>query len=130
MKNIMKNTAETTKEQTAKQTPKAMKTRDTKVQEPAPETTQAVKAKEPKPAKTAKTGGEAVDRLPATVDELKASKGGLVCFLFLAGKDKPEIAKELKAAFNLSDTQAVKIIRRITGRARFFRRVFELMAAK
>jgi len=30
----------------------------------------------------------------------------------------------------LGDTQAAKIVRRMTGRARFFRRVFELMAAK
>jgi hypothetical protein len=50
--------------------------------------------------------------------------------LFLSGQDKAEITKELKAAFDLSDTQAAKIIRRITGRVRFFRRVFVLMAAK
>jgi hypothetical protein len=49
------------------------------MQEPTPETTQAVKAKEPKPAKDnkAKVKGESTDRLPASIDELKASKGGL-----------------------------------------------------
>jgi hypothetical protein len=30
----------------------------------------------------------------------------------------------------LGDATAAKIVRRITGRARFFRRVFELMAVK
>jgi hypothetical protein len=33
-------------------------------------------------------------------------------------------------AFKLTDAQAAKIVRRITGRARFFQRVAELMAAK
>jgi hypothetical protein len=51
-------------------------------------------------------------------------------YLFLSGKDKEAIAAELKAAFKLPDTQAVKIVRRITGRARFFQRVDELMTAK
>jgi hypothetical protein len=94
--------------------------------------TQAVKAREPKPAKDskAKVEGESADRLPAIVDEPKASKSGLVCHLFLSGKDKMEITRELKAAFDLNDTQAAKITRRITGRVRFFRRVFDLMAAK
>jgi hypothetical protein len=45
-------------------------------------------------------------------------------------KDKDAIATELKAAFKLPEAQAVKITRRITGRARFFQRVGELMAAK
>jgi hypothetical protein len=132
MESVMKNTAETMKEPTAKQSLKAAKTRDTKVQEPAPETPQTLKAKEPKPAedRKAKVEGESADRLPVTIDELKASKSGLVCYLFLSGKDKPEITKELKAAFDLNDTQADKITRRITGRVRFFRRVFELMTAK
>ncbi|MHB1306455.1 MAG: hypothetical protein ACYC23_05170 [Limisphaerales bacterium] len=65
-----------------------------------------------------------------TAEELKASKGGLVTFLFLFGKEKEENAKELKTAFKLTDDQAGKIVRRITGRARFFRRAFDLMAAK
>jgi hypothetical protein len=56
---------------------------------------------------------------------LKATKGGQVCSLFLSGKDKAEVAKQLKLAFGLGDVQAVKTIRRITGRAKFFRRVFE-----
>jgi hypothetical protein len=47
----------------------------------------------------------------------------------LSGKDKEAIAAEPKAAFKLPDTQAVKIVRRITGRARFFQRVGELMTA-
>ena len=63
-------------------------------------------------------------------EELKASKGGLVTFLFLAGRDRDGIAKELKAAFKVSDEQALKITRRITGRARFFKRALELTAAK
>jgi len=39
-------------------------------------------------------------------------------------------AQEIAATFKLADAQAVKIVRRITGRARFFRRAFDLMAAK
>ena len=73
---------------------------------------------------------ETGDRLPGNLEELKATKGGLVSFLFVSGKDKEAIAAELKAAFKLGDAQAVKIVRRITGRVRLFQRVFELMAAK
>ena len=40
------------------------------------------------------------------------------------------LAQEPKAAFQLTDGQATKIVRRITGRARFFQRAFALMAAK
>jgi hypothetical protein len=83
-----------------------------------------------KPAKKSKEESEPVDRLPSNLDELKASKSGLVAYLFLSGKDKEAIATELKAAFKLPEAQAVKITRRITGRARFFQRVGELMAAK
>jgi len=84
-----------------------------------------------KRAKTAKAKKpETGDRLPSSVDELKGSKGGLVTFLFLAGRDRDGIASELKAAFKLSDEQALKITRRITGRARFFKRALELTAAK
>jgi hypothetical protein len=83
-----------------------------------------------KPAKKSKEESEPVDRLPSTIDEMKASKSGLVAYLFLSGKGKDEIATELKTAFKLPDAQAVKITRRITGRARFFQRVNELMAAK
>ncbi|MCZ7637640.1 MAG: hypothetical protein M5U12_38355 [Verrucomicrobia bacterium] len=68
--------------------------------------------------------------MPGNLDELKATKGGLVSFLFLSGKDKEAIAAELKTAFKLGDAQAAKIVRRITGRVRLFQRVFELMAAK
>ena len=73
---------------------------------------------------------ETSDRLPGSVEELKESKSGLVAFLFLSGKEKEAIANELKAAFKLSDAQALKITRRITGRARFFQRAQELTAAK
>jgi hypothetical protein len=96
-------------------------------------TTKATKEKKTKPAKAkraAKTKNETSDRLPSTVEELKASKGGLVSFLFLSGKVKDDIAKELKAAFKLTETQAVKITRRITGRARFFQRAVSLTSAK
>ena len=95
------------------------------------QTTKAPKAKREPAAKVEKdTDSEPADRLPTSVEELKATKGGLVAFLFLSGKDKDGIAQELKAAFKLPDAQAVKIVRRITGRVRFFRRAFELMAAK
>ena len=101
--NQMKNGTESKKEATPK-TPKA-KTKT----EPAA-----------KPAKTAKRARS--DRLPSTVDELQAGKAGLATYLFLTGMGKEEIAGELKAAFKLSDTQAVKITRRTLGRARFFQR--------
>ena len=68
--------------------------------------------------------------MPSTLDELKATKGGLVCYLFLSGKEKDEITSELKTTFKLGDTQAAKIVHRIPGRARLFQRVFEVMAAK
>jgi hypothetical protein len=59
-------------------------------------------------------------------EELKASKGGLVTFLFFAGRDRDGIAKELKAAFKVNDEQALKI----TGRARFYKQALELTTAK
>ncbi len=91
----------------------------------------APKAKSPPAAKADTTTDKApADRLPATLDELKASKAGLATFLFLSDKGKEEIAAELQAAFKLTDTQAVKIVRRITGRARFFQRALSLVAAK
>jgi hypothetical protein len=114
----MKNNTEAKKEQTPKdQAPKA----------------KAPKAKREPAAKVdtkADADTETTYRLPGNVEELKATKGGLVSFLFLSGKDKDEIAQELKTAFNLTDLQAAKIVRRITGRARFFQRAFELMATK
>lgn len=91
-------------------------------------TPKAVKV--PKARNQPKAPKEPADRLPTTLDELKASKGGLVCYLFFTGKGREEIAMELAAAFKLTDVQAAKITRRITGRARLFKRVFELMAAK
>jgi hypothetical protein len=126
----MTNATESTKEATTKKAGATPKTKAMKAQDPKAEMTPAAKAKAPKPAKEGKASAEPGDRLPTTIEELKATKGGLVCYLFLAGKDKAEIAKELKTAFGLGDTQAMKIMRRITGRARFFRRVFELMTVK
>ncbi|MCL4180022.1 MAG: hypothetical protein KJ072_20025 [Verrucomicrobia bacterium] len=90
-------------------------------------TTKAPKAKRQPTAKRAK---EPADRLPSTVDELKAGKAGLATYLFLSGRGKEEIAAELKAAFKLSDTQSVKVTRRIVGRARFFQRALSLVTAK
>ena len=40
------------------------------------------------------------------------------------------MVEELNAAFKLTDGRAAKIVRRITGRARFFQRAFALVAAK
>jgi hypothetical protein len=75
-KGNMKNGTESKKETT----PKAPKVAKTKT-EPAA-----------KPAKTAKRAKEPADRLPSTVDELKAGKAGLATYLFLSGKGKDEIA--------------------------------------
>jgi hypothetical protein len=117
----MKNSTESKKEATPK-APKAKREAAAKADKPTPD--------KAKPAKKAKDEGEPVDRLPSSIDELKTSKSGLVAYLFLSGKDKEAIAAELKAAFKLPDMQAAKIVRRITGRARFFQRVDELMTAK
>lgn len=146
-KHTMKNTTETAKDTTPKTpTPKAPKAKAAKVAKSGDllaTMQQAVADADAKNAKTAKVekvakapkaeaeaDAEPADRLPTTVAELKESKGGLVSFLFHSGKAKEEIAAELKAAFKLTDEQAAKIVRRITGRARFFTRVTELMAAK
>ena len=119
----MKTKANTTKEQAAAATtteaPKAKQ----------PKAKRAAKTKTAKKAKKDKQAGPA-DRLPSTLDELKATKGGLVCYLFFSGKEKAEITTELQAAFKLGEAQAAKIVRRITGRARLFQRVFQLMVAK
>ncbi len=123
----MKNNADTTKDQTPKTQPTVWKEPATKAK--APKAKKEPAAKVEKAAK-ADTDAEPVDRLPATVEELKESKSGLVTFLFLRGKDKEEIAKELQATFKVADAQAAKIVRRITGRARFFQRAFALTAAK
>ena len=106
----MKNNADTKKEQASKAKAKG---------EPAG-----------KPAKASKRAKEPADRLPATVEELKAGKAGLATYLFLSGKGKDEITGELKSAFKLSDAQAVKVRRRIVGRARFFHRALSLVTAK
>ncbi len=92
----------------------------------------------PKPPKASKTArpakkeadDDAADRLPATMEEMKESKSGLVAWMHVTGKEREEIAKAVKDTFKVSEAQAVKIVRRITGRARFFRRVFDLVAAK
>jgi hypothetical protein len=117
-----------------------MKTKTETKQDPTPKTPKAKRQATAKaamsgtdvakPARKAKDNVEPADRLPATVEELKASKSGLVAYLFLSGKGKDEIATELKAAFKLPDTQAAKIVRRITGRARFFQRALSLVTAK
>jgi len=125
-RNTIKNTTETSKDTTPKTpTPKAPKAKAAKP-EPTPKVEKVAKA----PKAEAEADAEPADRLPTTVAELKESKGGLVAFLFRSGKAKEEIAAELKAAFKLTDEQAAKIVRRITGRARFFARVAELMAVK
>jgi hypothetical protein len=108
--NNMKSTAKATKQPKAKAT-NGRRSAAPKVEKPEADT-------------------ETSDRLPSSLEELKATKGGLVSFLFLSGKDKEVIANELKAAFKLSDVQALKITRRITGRARFFQRALELTATK
>ena len=120
MKTTTKTTIEPTKDQTPKDQGPKTKTSTARVE-------RAVKA--PKAAK-AHAANEPADRLPGNLDELKATKSGLVAFLFLSGKGKEDTAAELKAAFKLTDVQAGKVVRRITGRARFFKRVFELMATK
>ena len=125
-KDAAKETAKTQPQTAAPAPAQNGKAKATKVKkEPA--------AKVEKPACAEASAGrdeESADRLPTTVAELKESKSGLVTFLHLSGKDKDDIAKEVAATFKLADAQAVKIIRRITGRARFFRRAFDLMAAK
>ncbi len=83
----------------------------------------------PKAAKADKEE-EPADRLPTTIEELKETKSGLVAWMHVAGKESDEIAKAVKDTFKVSESQAVKIVRRIAGRARFFRRVFDLTAAK
>lgn len=102
---------------------------------PAKRGAPAIEQPAPKAAKAAEVAkadadGEATDRLPGTLDELKETKGGLVAVLFLSGKERDAIAKEVAAAFKLADAQALKITRRITGRVRLYQRVFELLAAK
>jgi hypothetical protein len=117
---------------TARTTKGNMKNGTESKKEATPKTPKAKTKSQPvaKPAKTAKRAKEPADRLPSTLDELKAGKAGLATYLFLAGKGKDEIASELKAAFKLSDTQAAKIVRRIVGRARFFQRALSLVTAK
>ena len=120
----MKNSLDLKKDETSTEQPSKDQATKTK----APKSRREPAAKPLKEAKAAEV--ESGGRLPKNLEELKASKGGLVSFLFLSGKAKEDIATELKAAFKVTDAQAAKIVRRITGRARFFQRVAELMAAK
>jgi hypothetical protein len=111
----MKNNTESKNEAT----PKAPKAKAKPKSEPAAT-----------PVMTAKRAKEPADRLPSTIDELKAGKTGLATYLFLSGKAKGEIEGELMAAFKLPDNQATKITRRVLGRARFFQRALSLVTAK
>jgi len=118
----------------ANETPKTTTTTEPKAAKakkatPAPATEQAPTQPAPAPAKV-DADGEVTDRLPTTLAELKETKGGFVAHLFLTGKDKDVIAKDLAAAFKLGEAQAAKIVRRITGRVRLYARVFELVPVK
>ena len=127
----MKNTTVTATEPKAEKAKKA--TPAAVAEQPAPQPAAPSNVeKPPKATKAAKsdTDGEATDRLPTTLEELKETKGGFVAFHFLTGKDKDAIAKDLAAAFKLTEPQAAKIVRRITGRVRLYARVFELIPAK
>jgi hypothetical protein len=115
---------------TARTTKGNMKNGTESKKETTPKAPKAKRQLAAKPAKAAKRAKDPADRLPTTVDELKAGKAGLATYLFLSGKGKEEIAGELKAAFKLSDTQAAKIVRRIVGRARFFQRALSLVTGK
>ena len=95
-----------------------------------PQRGKAPKAEKANAAAKGEDDGEASDRLPTSVKELKETKGGFVATLYLAGKSKDLIARDLKLAFKLSDAQAVKITRRITGRVRLYQRIFELVPVK
>jgi len=98
-------------------------------------TTKAIKGlklpKQPKAANGVKDPSEGdsepVDRLPTTLAELKETKSGLVAVLYLAGKDRVAISKELKTTFRVSEAQALKITRRIEGRVRLYQRIFHLV---
>ena len=93
----------------------------------------AHKASKPKASqkpKKAAAGSDKLDRLPTTLRELRDTKGGFVATLFLKGMGRDGIAKEVKAAFRLSEARAMKITRRITGRVRLYQRILELVAAK
>ncbi|MCP5521301.1 MAG: hypothetical protein H7A46_07110 [Verrucomicrobiales bacterium] len=109
-----------------------MKAKADAMKETTPKTTKTKRAARTKRAKQAKPerNGERPDRLPSTLDELKATKGGLVSHLFFSGKGKDEIAKEVQAVFKLGEARAAKIVRRVTGRARMFQRAMELTAGK
>ena len=115
---------------TARTTKGNMKNGTESKKETTPKAPKAKRQPAPKPAKAVRRGKEPADRLPTTVDELKAGKAGLATYLFLSGKGKEEIACELKAAFKLSDTQAAKIARRTLGRVRFFQRALSLVTGK
>lgn len=115
----MKAKTKTTKEQTPR-TPKTAPATPEPEAKPKKATRKAKKERKAKPA----------DRLPTSIEELKQTKSGLISYLLFSGKEKAEIVAEVQAAFRLGEAQAVKIVRRVSGRARLFQRVFQLMAAK
>lgn len=88
-------------------------------------------AKAKKPAKTAKADkeadGEASDRLPTTLAELKEGKGGLVSYLYLTGIDRDAIVAKVREAFKVTEAQAFKIARRHIGRTRLYVRILEVL---
>ena len=88
----------------------------------------APKAAKPAKVTKAKTT-ETADRLPGTLGELKETKGGLVAFLFLSGRERNAIATEVASAFKIGEKQATKITRRITARVRLYQRIFSLVPA-
>lgn len=95
----------------------------------------APKATKPKAIRKAKAARkeadtEKLDRLPTTLAELRETKGGFIATLFLKGRDRDGIAKEVKAAFRLTEARAMKITRRIIGRIRLYQRIFELLHAR
>lgn len=92
-----------------------------------PPSGRAPKVEKAKPAPTGEDEGEISDRLPTSLKELKETKGGLVASLYLGGRSRDFIAKELKLAFKVSEAQSVKITRRIIGRVRLYQRIFEIV---
>ena len=105
----MKTNIEATKDQTPKtpnadkSEPKAAKAKkaasapviDPPAAQPEAKPTKPTKAGKPAKVAKADADGEATDRLPTTLAELKETKGGFVAHLFLTGKDKDAIAKDL-----------------------------------
>ena len=101
-------------------------------------TKKQTKAKTPngkrgKAAKAKKPETETSDRLPSSVDELKASKSGLVTSLFLSGRDKeifelrtvadePMTLQEIGDMYGITRERARQIERRMMDRLRDYLR--------